>query len=127
MGSRSAHEGEQGAPEGIVVEPPLSFFLLESLLPIRGGELEDAASGPLGQEVEQVAEVGPRLDVVHLAACDEGDEDGVGNRALLGSYEDPILSSDRLAAQVSLRDVVGQRQPAVVEKALERLLLVQRI
>src|SRR5258708_38820048 len=95
MGSRSARGGEQGAPEGIVGKPPLSFLLLESLLPVRGSELEDAASGPIGQQVEQIAKVGPGLDVVQLAAREEGDEDGIGKRTILGTYEGPIFSADR--------------------------------
>src|SRR5260370_20981796 len=98
MGSRSAYEGEQGAPEGIVVEPPLSFLLLEGLLPVRGGELEDAGVGPIGQEIEQISKVGPGLDVVQLAARDEGDEDSVGHGTVLGADEDPVLSPDRFPA-----------------------------
>ncbi len=46
----------------ILVEPPLSFALLESLFPIRGCELEDAVIGPLGEQVEEISEVGVAFD-----------------------------------------------------------------
>lgn len=51
---RSSGSGvDQRAAERIFVEPPLSFALLESLLPIGGGELEHAGAGPVGQQVEE--------------------------------------------------------------------------
>lgn len=39
-----------------------------------GGELEDTAPGPGGQEAEEVPEVRPGLDVVELAAVAAGDD-----------------------------------------------------
>lgn len=87
----SANEREQGTAKRVVSEPLLSFVLLEGLLPIGGGELEDAALRPIGEQVEEISKVAPGLDVVELAACDERDEDGVGERAILRAYEDPVF------------------------------------
>src|SRR6185369_9730282 len=74
----SASEGQESAAKRVFVEPPLNFCLLESMLEVGGSELEDARFGPVGQQVEQVAEVAPRLEAVKLAAGDERDESGVG-------------------------------------------------
>jgi hypothetical protein len=52
----SASEGQESATEGIFVEAPLSFFLLEGLLEIGGGELENAGLGPVGEQVEEIAQ-----------------------------------------------------------------------
>jgi hypothetical protein len=81
----SASESEESATEGVLCEPPLSFFLLESLLEVGGGELEDAGFRPVGEQVEQVAEVGPGLEAVQLAAGDQRDEVGVGSGAVFGA------------------------------------------
>src|SRR5688572_29107218 len=99
--SNSASESQQGATEGILCEPPLSFFLLESLLEVGGSELEDARFGPVGEQVEQVAEVAPGLEPVELATGDERDEGGVGGGAFFGADEDPVFAPDRFLAQVS--------------------------
>ena len=49
----------------------LSFGLLESLLPIGGGEVEQALVGPATDEAEQVAEVAKELDAVQAGASQE--------------------------------------------------------
>src|SRR5690606_35642870 len=98
---RSSGSGvDQRSAERIFVEPPLSFALLESLLPIGGSELEHAGAGPVGQQVEEGAQIGPRLDAVHLAAGDEGHEDGVRQRAVFGADEDFSRSTCCRAASV---------------------------
>jgi hypothetical protein len=43
--------------------PLLSVWLLSSLLPELGRELQDIALGPAGQQREDVAQVGPGLDL----------------------------------------------------------------
>ena len=65
-------ELEDRAPHDMGGEPLLSFGLLEGLLPVAGGQLEDAVLGPAGQQAEQVAEVGFGLDFVQVAAGDQG-------------------------------------------------------
>jgi hypothetical protein len=67
MASGSAHEGEQRTPEGMVGELPRSFVLLEGLLPICGREFENTGSGPIGQQVEQISQICPRLDAMQSA------------------------------------------------------------
>ena len=95
MTVRSANEGEQRTPERILVEAPLSFAVLESVLPIGWGELEDAVSGPVGQQVEEVSQVNPGLDAMHLAAGNERDENGVGKSAILGADEEARTPNKR--------------------------------
>src|SRR6478609_5718533 len=123
----SASEGQESATEGIFVESPLSFFLLEGLLEIRGGELEDAGLGPIGEQVEQIAQVAPRLDAMEFAASDQRDEGGVGGGAVFRADEEPVFAPNCFLAEISLRDVVGHRQAAVVEKPLESLLLIESV
>jgi hypothetical protein len=50
----------------------LSFGLLEGLLPIGGGKLQEAVPGPAGDEAQQVAKVGERLDPVEPGAGKQG-------------------------------------------------------
>ncbi len=112
---------------GGVLEQFLSLFVLESLLPIGGCEVEDTRFRPVGEEVEEVAEVVPRLHIVQLAAGNEGNEDGVGKGSFFGPDEDPIFPSDSLPSQVSFGDVVGHGESTVVEESLESFSLVDSV
>jgi hypothetical protein len=123
----SAHEGEERTTERIFVQASLSFALLESFFPIGRGELEDAALGPVGEQVEEISEVSPGLEPVHFAAGDEGNEDGIGEGAVVGADEEPVFSADSFATQVSLGDVVRDGESAVVEEALESRLLIEGV
>src|SRR6478752_8663018 len=123
----SAREGQESATEGIFVESPLSFFLLEGLLEIRGGEFEDAGFGPVGEQVEQIAQVAPGLDAMEFAASDQRDEGGVGGGSVFGADKQPVFSADSFFSQVSLGDVVGHRQATIIEEALEGLLLIEGV
>src|SRR3990172_9626863 len=105
-------------------EPLLSVLLLERLLPKGRRELEHTALRPARQQAEEIPQVGPRLEAVHLTAGQERDEGGVDLRTLVAAHENPVFSSDGLSAQLALRDVVMDREPAVLEEALERLPLV---
>src|SRR5260221_14122933 len=100
--SSSTSESQESAAERVFSEPPLSFFLLQSLLEVGGGELEDAGLGPVGEQGEQVAQVAPGLEAMQLAAGDERDEGGVGGSAVLGADENPVFPSDRFFSEVSL-------------------------
>ena len=62
--SGSTSERQESSAERILCEAPLSFVLLQGLLEVGGGELEDAGLGPVGQQVEQVAQIAPRLEPV---------------------------------------------------------------
>ena len=97
----SASESQESAAERVLGEPPLSFFLLESLLEVGGGELEDAGLGPVGEQVEQVAEVAPRLDAVQCAARDQRETKVVlGDGAVFGADEEPVFPPARFLSQV---------------------------
>lgn len=52
--------------EGVSGEQLLSVLLLQGLLPVLGRELEDSVLRPGWQQAEDVAQVGPGLDVVQL-------------------------------------------------------------
>src|SRR6185312_12782994 len=122
-----AEQAEGGAPENVGVEPLLSVLVLERLVPVDGGEVEDTTGRPSGQQTEEVAEVGPGLDVVELAARQERDEGGVDLGGVVGTDEEPVLAADRFPSQRPLRAIVVDGQAAVVEKALERDPLVQGV
>ncbi len=53
--------------------PPLELLqglgLLPGLVPVDGRKLEDAVHLPGGQEGKEVAQVGERLDIVHVRAA----------------------------------------------------------
>ncbi len=89
---------EGDSAEDVGSEPLLSTLLLERLLPVRRGELEDPRARPRRQEAEQVAEVCLRLDPVELAAREERDEEGVRAGALVTAEEDPVLPAMRCSA-----------------------------
>jgi hypothetical protein len=114
----SASESQESAAEGVLCEPPFSFLLLDRLLEVGGGELEDTGFRPVGEQIEQVAQVAPGLETVQLAAGNERDEGGVGGGPVFRADENPVLATDGLFSQVALRDVVGHRQSALVEEAL---------
>jgi hypothetical protein len=84
-------EREHGATEDVGGETLLSVLVLEGLLPVGGGELEGAAARPARQEAEEVAQVGPGLDSVELAARDERDEGDIDDGAVVAADEEPVF------------------------------------
>ena len=107
----SASEGQESATEHVFVEAPLSFFLLEGLLEVGGGKLEDAGLGPVGEQVEEVAQVAPGLDAMEFAAGDQRDEGGVGCGSVFGADKQPVFTTDasfrRFRSEILL--VIGKR------------------
>src|SRR5438034_9911802 len=95
-------EREDGATEDVGGETLLSVLVLEGLLPVGGGELEDAAARPARQETEEVAQIGPGLDPVELAACDQRDEGDIDDGAVVAADEEPVLPAHRLAPDLAL-------------------------
>jgi len=89
---------ERDPAEDIRSEPLLSVLLLQRLLPVDGGELEDSPLRPRGQQAEEVAEVPQRLDPVHLAARQQRHEERVDASALVAAEEDPIFTIMRRSA-----------------------------
>src|SRR5690606_14860943 len=62
------------ASEDVVREGVADVILGDGRRPAGGGEVVDLRFRPPGQEAEEVAEIGERLDAVELAARDERDE-----------------------------------------------------
>jgi hypothetical protein len=91
-------QAEGRPPEDVGVETLLSVAILQGLLPVERGEVQNAANGPAREEAEEVAEIGPGLDVVELAAREQGDEGGVDFSGVVAADEEPVFSTDGLAA-----------------------------
>ena len=107
-------------PEDVGRKGLLSFGLLKGLLPELGAEFDDSVSWPALSEDEQVAQVGPGLDAVELAAGHERDEVGVPIATVVAADEEPVLSADSFSSQLALAVVVGQPLAAVFDEAAER-------
>jgi len=118
---------EGGAPEDVGVELLLSVLILEGLLPLGGGEFEDAAARPAGKQAEEIAQVGPRLDVVELATGQQGDEGGVDLACIVAPDEEPVLAADRLAPQGAFGPIVVQGEATVIEEALQGNPLIEGV
>jgi hypothetical protein len=93
----------------------------------RRSELQQAMPRPTGDEAQQVAQVGKWLDPVEPSAGEQRDEDRVHEGAVVAADEKPISTSEDLAPQVQLADVVGQGEPTVVEEAAQGNALVARV
>jgi hypothetical protein len=118
---------ERDGAEDVGGEALLSVLLLQGLLPERGSELKDAAGRPGGEQAKEVAEVGPGLDVVELAAGEEGDEDRVDARPLVAAEEHPVFAADDLPTKVALGDVIVERQAVILEETAECNRSVYRV
>ena len=112
---RSRRQVEQDAAEDVGGQLLLSFALLEGLLPVGGGELEDAVARPGWEQAEQVPDVDERIELVETGAREKRDEAGVGHAAVVAADEDPVPTPGDLSTQVELGDVVVDGEPAVVE------------
>src|SRR5215831_7102209 len=119
--------GEREPAENVCCQPLLSVLVLQSLLPISGSELEDAAAGPAGQQAQKIAQVAPRLDLVELAAREQGHEGRVDGAAVLAADEEPVFAADRLPPQLALAPIIVDGQSSVLEKSCERLALIARV
>lgn len=84
-------------------------------------------AGPSGDEAQQVAQIGQRLDVVQPGAGEQRHEDGVHEGAVVAADEEPIAAPEDLAPQVELADVVSQGETPVVEEAAQGDALIARV
>ena len=105
----------------------MSFVFLEGRLPVCRSEVEDSGSGPARQQDEEIAQIGPRLDIAEGAASEEGDKSGVGLGAVVRAQEEPIFATDHLPTQREFARVVVQRQSTIRQKTAQRLALIARI
>jgi hypothetical protein len=87
--------------------------------PVARGELKVATTRPLGQDAEQVAEVGLGVETVEPGGGDEREQVAGGLGVVVAADEEPRLSAGRHPPQLALGLVVGKRQSAVVEEAGE--------
>src|SRR5574337_1128438 len=94
---------------------------------IRQKTFQRLGAGVHRQLQDDAVEISPRLDPVPLRPSDDRvDRRGTRTR-LLTPQEQPVLAADGLIAHPSLRDVVVDRQPAVLRVAAERPPLIQGI
>jgi hypothetical protein len=71
-----------------------------------GREFEETGRGPVGDQTEEVSQVSPWLELVLLAAGDQGDESSVPLGAVVAADEEPVLAADGLSAELALGLVV---------------------
>jgi len=105
----------------------LSFGLLESLLPIDGGEFEQAIGRPGADQAEQITDVTVGLYVVQPGAGEQGNESGVREGAVVAADKQPIPAPENLPAQVELADVVVCGESTIVDETPKRDALVSRV
>ena len=91
------------------------------------GELEQSCSGPLGQDAEQIPQIGLGVELVEAAGGDERNQNGGSLSVLVGADEKPIVATDGDAPQLSLGVVVGDFEPPVFEIAAERFFLPEGV
>src|SRR5260370_7456045 len=129
MGARepSRRRSEKHAAEDVGCQFLLSFDLIESLLPVGRGELENAVMGPARKEAEKSAHVGEGFDLVEPGAGEQRDEDGVDPGSVVATDEEPVSTAENLAAQIQLANVVAEGKPSVVEEATQGNALVHCI
>jgi hypothetical protein len=61
--------------------------------PVLGGKLEGAVSGPVGQDAEDVPQVGLGIDAVKACRGDEGQQAGGAGRVIVTPNEGPVVRS----------------------------------
>src|SRR3990172_9262427 len=87
----SAELAERDLAVDVGSEPLPRVLLLERLLPEGRRELEHTALRPARQQAEEIPQVGPRLEAVHLTAGQERDESRIDLCALVASHENPVF------------------------------------
>src|SRR5262249_54847822 len=117
---------ERSLAEDVSGESLLNVLILGGVLPEGRSQFEHAAVRPARQQAEQVAQVGPRLDAVKLAARQQRHEGRVDLAGVVAADEKPVAPANDFAPQLQLAPIVVNRQTPVLEKSLERLALVAR-
>ena len=80
-----------------------------------------------GHAVDDVGEIGFRIEAVELGALQHGVEDRGAFAAGIGSEEQEILAGNGDAAQCPLSDIIVDREPTVPGIADQRLPAAERI
>ena len=120
----SAARFERRPAEPIVVKALSDILALAGLGPLDWREFEDAVTGPLGQQAEDVSQVRPRLDLAQAAAREERHEARVDLATLVASYKQPVFTADGLTAQGELALVVVDRKTPILDEARQADTLV---
>jgi hypothetical protein len=82
----------------MLLKQPTDVVALAGVLPVDGSELEQSVLGPGGQQTEDVAQVRPGLDVAETGAREQRGEGRVDSAGVVATDEEPVLSTDGLAA-----------------------------
>jgi hypothetical protein len=86
-----------------------------------GKQFGESILGVIADALEEIAQVGKRIDVEPLAGGDEGREHGSGPSPFIAAVKHPILSTHRDSAQAALGAVVIDLQITVFTVADQRL------
>jgi hypothetical protein len=86
-----------------------------------GQEFIETVSGVIGDTREDISKPGLWVDVIEATCLNECAKDSGALAAAIGPTEEPGFSAKGDAAESSLRRIVGQADPAVVEEAGEDL------
>ena len=70
--------------------------------PVLGGELEEAAARPVGQDAEDVAQVDLGIETVQAGGGDESEEVARGLTVVVAADEEPRLSAGGDPAELAL-------------------------
>src|SRR5208283_4718440 len=82
---------------------------------------------PVGHDADDLGEVQLRVESVELAGGDERQDVSGGTGVVVGAIEQPCSTTDGDSSQFALGGIVLHAEPAVVEKAPERLLVANGV
>ena len=96
-------------------------------LPLVGEEVLQAVDRVCADALEDVSQVGERIDAQVFACGGETGEDGGGPSAIVAAVKHPVFAPNRNAAQAALGSVVVDLQIAVLAIADQCRPIGQRI
>src|SRR5260370_7690547 len=104
--ANSVAEVERELAERIGVEESAYIVAISGLQPLDRGEFEEAMRGPVREQTEDVAVVGPRLDFVKTTAREQRRESCVHDAALVPADKSPVPAPHGLPAHPAPPHVV---------------------
>ena len=96
-------------------------------LPAVGQQFVELVDGLVGHAGDHVAKIGEGVDVVAFGASDQAEEDRGGAAAGVASGEKPVMTANRDRANVTFTGAVVDRQHAVLDVAIQRGPVRQRV
>src|SRR5450631_2102131 len=97
------------------------------LMPAVGEQFVQTGLGMTGDAGEYVAEVIEDVDLVAFAGGDEGEEDGGGFAAVVGSQKRPVTATNGNAAQGAFGEIIVDVQLAVGGVNAQSVPLIQYV